>query len=197
MDQSHHHHGFDPERLLEHESRRREWINPEEIMHDALVDGDRQMADVGCGVGFFALAAAPIIAPGTVWAVDVHPQMVSTTVERARSAGHDNVQGVVCDALQLPLAANSIDLVFMGTVLHDLSDPKQALAEARRVLARGGRLYLLEWAKSAKEEGPPIQIRFAESDLKALLEGANFEVQWMKSGPGPFYRALAWLPDDA
>ena len=196
MAHAHHHsQGFDPHRLLDREPNRRRLIDPERIMKEALQAGDRQMADVGCGVGFYALAAAPLISPGTVRAVDVHPDMVRTTLERARESGMDNVQGVVCDAMQLPLETGSIDLVFMGTVLHDFAKPVQALAEARRVLGPNGRLYLVEWSKTAIEDGPPDEVRFSEEALQQLLLAAHFQPEWVKSGPGPFYRVLAWLTD--
>jgi SAM-dependent methyltransferase len=60
-------------------------------------------------------------------------------VRHARALGLDVFHGVLEDA-RLPAA--SFDLVYMGDVLEHVPDCRAVLAEARRVLVPGGRLYL-------------------------------------------------------
>jgi ArsR family transcriptional regulator len=51
----------------------------------------------------------------------------------------------------LPLADGSFDLVLLQMVLHYAEEPEAALAEARRVLAPGGRLIVVDLAPHARE----------------------------------------------
>jgi SAM-dependent methyltransferase len=50
------------------------------------------------------------------------------------------------DAHALPFDDGSFDAVTFGFCLHHIPDPERALAEARRVLRRGGRLAFSVWA---------------------------------------------------
>jgi ubiquinone/menaquinone biosynthesis C-methylase UbiE len=104
--------------------------------------GGARVVDVGAGTG--ALAAAVVARPGRVAAltlVDGSPAMLARARRRLR-ASEPSPRIVVADARALPLADASADLVTMGYLLHLLGDRdrRSALAEARRVLRRGGRL---------------------------------------------------------
>ena len=55
------------------------------------------------------------------------------------------------DAYAPPLAAGIADLVTIHQVLHYLSDPERAVLEAGRLLARGGRLVIVDFAPHALE----------------------------------------------
>jgi SAM-dependent methyltransferase len=45
------------------------------------------------------------------------------------------------DGLQLPFATGSVDFILSQAVLEHVPDPKRAVAEMRRVLRPGGRIY--------------------------------------------------------
>jgi SAM-dependent methyltransferase len=45
------------------------------------------------------------------------------------------------DGLELPIASNSVDLIMSQAVLEHVPDPKRAVAELRRILRPGGRIY--------------------------------------------------------
>jgi SAM-dependent methyltransferase len=55
---------------------------------------------------------------------------------------------VICgDALALPVRNAAVDAVVLAFVLFHLADPIQAIAEAARVLAGGGRIGTATWAQ--------------------------------------------------
>lgn len=94
------------------------------------------VADVGCGggraVGELAERGARAIG------VDLDPEMIAVARERW-PAGEFHV-GDVCE---LPFETGSVAGYRADKVLHLLDDPARAVAEARRVLAPGGRAVLL------------------------------------------------------
>jgi SAM-dependent methyltransferase len=104
-----------------------------ELSYQGLGD---TVVDVGCGAGRAAgeLAALGVTAIG----VDLDPEMIAVARSRWSAARFE-----VGDATALPLDDGSVTGYRADKVLHILEDPALAVAEARRVLAPGGRATLL------------------------------------------------------
>ena len=104
--------------------------------------------DLCCGTGDMTLALlkhrpsaaneAPI-AP--ILAVDFSHQMLSRGAQKF--APH-NIVAIEADALHLPLADNSIDLVTSAFGFRNLANYEDGLAELRRVLRPGGQIGILD-----------------------------------------------------
>lgn len=99
----------------------------------ARVDGirGRDILEVGCGEGmmFDGTGIAPV-------------QMDVSMTRVARAAG--KCRFLLCgDGYQLPFAAGSFDAVLLVAVLEHTREPWRILAEARRVLAPGGRAIMV------------------------------------------------------
>jgi len=109
-----------------------------------------RVADVGCGSG---LAVAEL---GARWAdavgVDADPAMVAAA--RARHHGADFREG---DATALPFADGELDAYRADKLFHEVGVPAVAVAEARRVLAVGGRIVLVgqDWPSFAVDSDRP------------------------------------------
>jgi ubiquinone/menaquinone biosynthesis C-methylase UbiE len=97
-----------------------------------------RLLDVACGPGFVSEAAA---ARG---AEPVGLDVAVAMVERAR-LHCPGLTFVVGDAERLPFPDASFDAVTMNFGILHLSQPEAALAEARRVLVRGGRFAFTAW----------------------------------------------------
>ncbi len=113
------------------------------VEHLGSLEGARVL-DVGCGTGRLALWIADRIGPsGTVVGIDPLPERVAI----ARAAAH-GIRFEVGRAEDLSaFASASFDAVIMSSVFHWVTDKPRALAEARRVLAPGGRLGLTTIAR--------------------------------------------------
>ncbi|WP_433362436.1 methyltransferase domain-containing protein [Actinoplanes sp. CA-142083] len=94
------------------------------------------VVDVGCGAG---RAVAELAARGAR-AVGVDPDPVMIRAAQERFPAIDVREG---DALSLPLADGEAHGYRADKVFHVLPSPSDALAEARRVLAPGGRIVLV------------------------------------------------------
>jgi ubiquinone/menaquinone biosynthesis C-methylase UbiE len=102
-------------------------------------NGARPWLDLGTGTGDLATAAAQ--RGVAVTAIDVAMRWLVVAQRRAELAGVD-VRLVCCNAEALPFPdASFARVVSLGTLEH-CTDAAQALAEARRVLLRGGEVRL-------------------------------------------------------
>ncbi|WP_406064351.1 methyltransferase domain-containing protein [Micromonospora sp. NBC_00860] len=114
----------------------------------------RTVVDAGCGSG---RAVAELAERGShAVGVDLDPEMIAVARQRW-PAGEFHVG----DAAELPLETGSAAFYRADKVLHVLDDPARAVAEARRVLAPGGRAVLLgqDWDMIAIDSDEPETTR--------------------------------------
>ena len=98
------------------------------------------VADVGAGSGFYAELMAAAVGPtGTVYAVEIAPQLDRVPHREVRRRGLDNVRVVRGTGESVELPAASVDLVFSSDTYHHFEDPPVILASIHRALKAGGR----------------------------------------------------------
>ncbi len=152
--------------------------------------GGLDWLDVGCGTGALSAAILDHAGPTTLTAVEPSGGFLETA---RRNLGPRAVlhQG---QATALPLPDAAVDVVVSGLVVNFVPQPAAALAEMRRVTARGGTVgaYVWDYAQgmqlmrafwdAAVAEDPPAAAldegaRFPlcrPAALGALFEGAGF-----------------------
>lgn len=112
-----------------------------------LASGERVL-DVCCGTGTLTLAArARVGASGSVDGVDASPEMIARATAKAADS---HVRFQVAPAQSLPFPDASFDVVLCSLGFHHLPEEARdaALVEMRRVLAPGGRVLLVEFART-------------------------------------------------
>jgi len=135
----------------------------------------RRLADIGGGTGNYALALKE-----EGW----DPVVVDRSREMLAHAERKGLATVAADAQRLPFAEESFDAVMLVSMLHHVEDRASAIAQAKRVLRRGGRLALMAYTLEdisdlwlldlfpsrpwMHETHPPL------SELLALLPGAQW-----------------------
>ncbi|MBK8206574.1 MAG: bifunctional demethylmenaquinone methyltransferase/2-methoxy-6-polyprenyl-1,4-benzoquinol methylase UbiE [Planctomycetes bacterium] len=110
----------------------------------AGLTGGERVLDVCCGTGDLALMfafAKP--SPAGVTASDFTPEMVELTAQKAAKAGIA-MPLCIADALRLPFADASFDVVSVGYGVRNFQDIDAGLRELARVLRPGGRVAILE-----------------------------------------------------
>ena len=97
--------------------------------------------DLGSGGGIDVLLSAKRVGPsGTVYGVDMTDEMLALAQRNAQEAGATNVHFLKGVIEQIPLPAESVDVVISNCVVNLSVDKPAALAEIARVLRPGGRI---------------------------------------------------------
>ncbi len=144
--------------------------------------GPARVLDLCCGTGDLAFLAGSGAAAGSrVVGLDFTlPMLAIARGRRIASGGMPAfVQG---DAMRLPFPDSSFDAVTMGYGLRNVVDPLGCLREARRILAPGGRVVVLDFGK------PPHPA--ARAVYGAFLRGAMPVVGWLFHGDADTYRYI-------
>jgi demethylmenaquinone methyltransferase / 2-methoxy-6-polyprenyl-1,4-benzoquinol methylase len=124
------------------------WWRTARRLRQILAQPQARIADICCGTGDMTMAllrrrpahAAPIIA------IDFSHQMLVRGVHKF--GGHGAI-AVEADALHLPLAANSLQLLTTAFGFRNLANYQHGLREFHRVLAPGGTLAILDFSEPA------------------------------------------------
>lgn len=134
------------------------WTDTDPVLHARLgeaIDPDRKVlaalerigplsgkriADVGTGIGHYPMLLAR--RTGRTYGIESDPQLLAAARLRASAAHQPNIRIVEGEPTRLPLRDEAVDIVLTGTLdPDDRSLP--AVAEALRVLRRGGRLIAI------------------------------------------------------
>ncbi len=145
-----------------------------------LLDGHRVVLDVGCGEGTLARYLAtgdtvpvgerrdglkqPQPAPESFDDKDLRHEVVGIDADaKVLAPDAPGVHFMLADAQQLPFPDASFDAVVSVGVLHHLNEDL-GLVEMRRVLRPGGRLVVIDTARSPVPFGP-LEIRDMAANL--------------------------------
>jgi predicted methyltransferase len=145
---------------------------PEGVLEVMRLRPGDVVADLGAGSGFFTRRMAPLVAPGgTVFAVDVQPEMLDMLMESVEEDGLTGIVPVLGDADDPKLPAGTIDWILLVDVYHELANPEAMLARMRGALVPTGRVALVEYRV---EDGSGDHIR-AEHRMSVRQVVAEWE----------------------
>jgi demethylmenaquinone methyltransferase / 2-methoxy-6-polyprenyl-1,4-benzoquinol methylase len=108
--------------------------------------GER-ILDMAGGTGDVAFRLARTGAEVTV--ADINPDMLAVGIERARRRGIDGLVWAEENAETLSFDDASFDAYTIAFGIRNVTHIDKALAEARRVLKRGGRFFCLEFSRTS------------------------------------------------
>lgn len=118
------------------------------------------VVEMGCGTGAnFPYLRERVGDEGTVVGVDLTGGMLAEARKRIEREGWENVHVVAGDAARPPVA--DADAVFASFVSGMLSDPAGAVGAWANLVGEGGRLGLLDLARSTRLVGRPLNVFFA------------------------------------
>lgn len=150
-------------------------FDPAHILDRLDCERPGNVVEFGCGYGLFTFEAARR-SSGTVYALDIEPEMLAATTEAARKPGVANVRPMasdfVIDGTGLP--SQSCDYAMVFNLLH-IDEPAALLREAFRVLSAGCKLGIIHWnVDPTTPRGPSMDIRPTPEQCRLWAEEAGF-----------------------
>lgn len=177
-----------------------------------------RVLDVACGTGDLALAVAARPNRPEVVGLDLVPAMLARAANKVGSKDA-NVRLVAGDGTRLPFADASFDAVTIGFGIRNIPDRVGAMREMARVLAPGGRVYVLEftspqrpWVRAVYQRylarllpaigglisGDRASYRYLAETIVEFPSPAEFRAEMAASGLAgpvslPLTQGIAWL----
>jgi ubiquinone/menaquinone biosynthesis C-methylase UbiE len=138
----------------------------------ALIDlrPGETVLDLGSGGGIDVLLSAKRVGPtGFAYGLDMTDEMLALALENKAKAGATNVAFLKGRIEEIPLPANSVDVVISNCVINLAADKGRVLREAFRVLRPGGRFAVSD----VVADGPvPAELRRNMEAWVGCLAGA-------------------------
>ncbi|MBQ0763458.1 malonyl-ACP O-methyltransferase BioC [Marinobacter psychrophilus] len=113
------------------------------------VPQDATVIDLGCGTGWYTRQLAQRFGAHTV-GVDLAPGMLAFAKAQSKALSKapsnalrlETIQWLEADAERLPLAGQSVDLIYSNLMIQWCHNPQGVLRECQRVLRPGGQLWV-------------------------------------------------------
>ena len=135
----------------------------------------RQLVDLGTGAGRMLTLLAPRASQAL--GLDLSHQMLNVARNHLAEAGLDRVEVRLGDIFSTGLPDGAADLVVVHRVLHFLSDPATAVAEAARLVGPGGRLLIADFAphdhETLRQAHQHRRLGFSNEEISRWLSAAG------------------------
>ena len=150
-----------------------------------LHDGETVL-DLGSGGGIDVILSAKRVGPsGIAYGLDMTDEMLALAQQNAHEAAVTNVHFLKGVIEQIPLPANSVDVVISNCVINLSTDKPAVLTEIARVLKPGGRIGISDvvaedhlTSEQRAERGSYVGCiagALSKNEYEAGLEAAGFE----------------------
>lgn len=158
------HYGIDwlerPERAYEE--------NTSLLLKNLDLKAGMSVADIGAGSGYYSALLAKRIGNGSVYAVDVEPEMIRFLNQRIKQEKLSNITTVLGSETSISLPPSSIDLMLLVDVYHEFSFPYEMAISMYKSLKPNGKLVLVEFR--SEDDGVPIKTIHKMSEAQAVKE---------------------------
>lgn len=156
-----------------------------------------QVLDLCCGTGDMAFALFHQAPQAHITGADFSHPMLKLAFQKAhtRSRSETFVNWVEADALRLPFADQTFDLVTSAFGFRNLADYDAGLGEIRRVLRPGGQCGILEFSEPPGLVGRVYDLYFRHllPKIGAMLSGVRGAYSYLPASVARFPRAPEML----
>jgi len=134
------------------------WLNKNasEFLAEVGIIKGQSVLDFGCGSGTYTIPAAKLLGEsGRVYALDVSRKALDRMEEKAKREGLRNIVRIDASGEEdIPLEAETLDLMLVIDVLQEIDNKEALLDEAHRTLKIGGviTVYPMHMATEEVEE---------------------------------------------
>jgi ubiquinone/menaquinone biosynthesis C-methylase UbiE len=153
---------------------------PDLLLEALHIKPGQSVADIGAGSGYFTRRLARLVGEkGTVYAVDIQPEMLDLLTNKMAELKIGNVKPILGDVADPHLPPSSVDLILMVDVYHEFDHPYEMVRQMIPSLRPGGRLIFVEF----RGEDPKVPIKRVHKMTEAQLrrELAVHPLQWVEA----------------
>ena len=150
------------------------WQKPHEVIQALALAPDGRIADIGAGTGYFTVRLAHMTPKGSVYAVDVEPDMVQYVAERARREKLSNVQAVQATPSDTRLP-EKVDRVLLVDTYHHIDGREAYFRKLRKSLRPGGEVAIIDFTRDSTM-GPPSEVRIPKEQVSAEMRRAGYRL---------------------
>lgn len=126
---------------------------PEKVLGAIGVQAGMVVGEIGAGRGRYTVQiAARVGASGKVYANDIDAKGLRHLEQRCAKWGFNNVETVLGEETDPRLPAGELDLIFMISTYHHISQPIKLMRNALPALKPEGKLAIAEWVKPGKSK---------------------------------------------
>lgn len=153
---------------------------PDLVLRALRLKPGQSVADIGAGTGYYTRRLAKIIGEkGTVFAVDIQPEMLQLLTNNMAAAKIRNVKPVLGSTTDPKLPASSVDLILMVDVYHEFDFPHEMVSAMCPALKPGGRIAFVEFRK----EDPKVPIKEVHkmSEAQVKKEMSIQPLEWVET----------------
>jgi len=154
------------------------WQKPAEVVQALRIRPGMRIADLGAGTGYFIrYLSAAVAENGTVFAIEVEPNLLVHLRQRAETERTRNVVPMLASADNPRLPGGMIDCVLIVDTLHHIDDRVDYLRRLRHALRRDGRVAVIDFKKDAAVTvGPPLEHRLDREQVVAEFRRAGYQL---------------------
>lgn len=147
-------------------------LNVQRVVDALNIGKGMVIADVGAGSGLFTVPLAKRAGSGgTVYAVDINPELLRHIAETGKPGTGGTIQTVKASEND-PKIPVMVDLVFFCDTLHYIADQPAYLEKLASYVKPGGRIAIIDFTRN----WPPSSNRFTTQQLILWMKKAGFSV---------------------
>jgi len=157
----------------------RDFITPRiKVLEEVGIKPGSYVLDYGCGPGTYLIPLSDLTGKsGQIYAFDIHPMAIEMVKKTASAKDLMNVKTILSDC-DTGLSENSLDVVLLYDVFHDLDNQSEVLRELHRILKADGLLSFSDHHMKDKE----IMSKMTNRNLFKLLKKGRKTYTFLKAG---------------
>jgi len=157
--------------------KRDAYQKPQEVLAALDLKPGEIIADIGAGSGYFTFRLARHVSErGTIYAVDVTPDMILHINRVIRDLKVTNVASILADPDDPLLPVASVNRFFFSDSWHHIENQTKYLSLMKKMLKPNGEVVMIDFDKKETPVGPPLKMRIAREDLIKQMTSNGFRL---------------------
>ncbi|MEQ9620251.1 MAG: bifunctional demethylmenaquinone methyltransferase/2-methoxy-6-polyprenyl-1,4-benzoquinol methylase UbiE [Deltaproteobacteria bacterium] len=153
------------------------------------IRGSLYVLDIATGTGEVAIETVRKLQRAKVVGIDPSGEMLDLAKQKIESGGEsEKIMLVQCKAENLPFKDNVFDAVTIAFGIRNTVDPQKSLSEMKRVLKKGGKAGIMEFAIPGNKMFAPLYLFYFKNILPIVgsIFGTGKEYKYLSESTESF-----------